>query len=152
MGCVIGSPFAVDPSLISPGQREKLIPCVALRCVSDPRIRYPTTMFWYRRRGCPDGCGTLGRRLGGNDASRRGGVERFEWYCTPKHVSWLSMAESELSVLSGQCLDRRIPDRQTLTEEVAAWEDRRKRKHAKADWQFTTADARVKLKRLYPAM
>ena len=79
-------------------------------------------------------------------------VERFEWHYTPKHGSWLNMTESELSVLSGQCLDRRIPDKQTLTEEVAAWEDSRNRKHAKADWQFTTADARVKLKRLYPAM
>jgi hypothetical protein len=62
------------------------------------------------------------------------------------------MAESELNVLSGQCLDRRIPDRQTLTEEVAAWEDSHNKKHVKTDWQFTTADARVKLKRLYPAM
>ena len=79
-------------------------------------------------------------------------VERFEWHYTPKHGSWLNMAESELSVLSGQCLDRRIPDKQTLIEEVAAWEDSRNRKHAKADWQFTTADARVKLKRLYPAI
>jgi hypothetical protein len=79
-------------------------------------------------------------------------VERFEWHYTPKHGSWLNMAESELSVLSGQCLDRRIPDQQTLTEEVAAWEHARNKKHVKADWQFTTADARVKLKRLYPAM
>ena len=62
------------------------------------------------------------------------------------------MAESELSVLSGQCLDRRIADKQTLTEEVAAWETSRNKKHVKADWQFTTADARVKLKRLYPAL
>ena len=51
-------------------------------------------------------------------------VERFEWHYTPKHGSWLDMAESELSVLSRQCLDRRIPDKQTLIEEVAAWEDR----------------------------
>lgn len=58
------------------------------------------------------------------------------------------MAESELSVLSGQCLDRRIPDRQTLIEEVTAWQEDRNNNHAKADWQFTTADARVKLKRL----
>ena len=79
-------------------------------------------------------------------------VERFEWHYTPKHGSWLNMAESELSVLSGQCLDRRIPDKQTLTEEIAAWEHARNKKHVKADWQFTTADARVKLKRLYPAM
>jgi hypothetical protein len=79
-------------------------------------------------------------------------VERFEWHYTPKHGSWLDMAEAELSVLSGQCLDRRIADKQTLTEEAAAWEESRNKKHVKADWQFTTADARVKLKRLYPAL
>ena len=77
-------------------------------------------------------------------------VERFEWHYTPKHGSWLDLAESELSVLSGQCLDRRIADKQTLTEEVAAWEASRNKNHTKADWQFTTANARVKLKRLYP--
>ena len=79
-------------------------------------------------------------------------VERFEWHYTPKHGSWLDMAESELGVVSSQCLDRRIPDKQTLIEEVAAWEDDRNKNHAKADWQFTTADARVKLKRLYPTL
>ena len=79
-------------------------------------------------------------------------VERFEWHYTPKHGSWLDMAESELSVLSGQCLDRRIPNKLTLVEEVAAWEHSRNKKHVKADWHFTTADARVKLKRLYPAI
>jgi hypothetical protein len=79
-------------------------------------------------------------------------VERFEWHYTPKHGSWLDMAESELSVLSSQCLDRRISDKQTLIEEAAAWEARRNRHHTKADWQFTTIDARVKLKRLYPAL
>jgi uncharacterized small protein (DUF1192 family) len=78
-------------------------------------------------------------------------VERFEWHYTPKHGSWLDMAEAELSVLSTQCLDRRIADKKTLTEEVAAWEGSRNKKHTKADWQFTTADARIKLKRLYPA-
>ena len=62
------------------------------------------------------------------------------------------MAESELSVLARQCLDRRIPDKQTLSEEVAAWENDRNKAHSKADWHFTTDDARVKLKRLYPAM
>jgi len=77
-------------------------------------------------------------------------VERFEWHYTPKHGSWLDMAESELGVVTSQCLDRRIPDKQTLIEEVAAWEDDRNKNHAKADWQFTTADARIKLKRLYP--
>jgi hypothetical protein len=79
-------------------------------------------------------------------------VERFEWHYTPKHGSWLDMAESELSVLSSQCLDRRIPDKQTLIEEVDAWEANRNKHHTKADWQFTTADARVKLKRLYPTI
>ena len=70
-------------------------------------------------------------------------AERFEWHYTPKHGSWLNMAETELSVLSGQCLDRRIPDKAMLTEEAAAWTAQRNKKHAKADWQFTTADARV---------
>src|SRR5271166_3815560 len=70
-------------------------------------------------------------------------VERFEWHYTPKHGSWLDMAESELGVLASQCLDRRIADKLALTKEVAAWEERRNRKHTKADWQFTTADARV---------
>jgi hypothetical protein len=79
-------------------------------------------------------------------------VERFEWHYTPKHGSWLDMAESELAVLSTQCLDRRIPNKLTLTEEVAAWEASRNMNHAKADWQFTTADARIKLKRLYPTL
>ena len=79
-------------------------------------------------------------------------VERFEWHYTPKHGSWLNMAESELGVLSSQCLDRRIPDKETLIEEVAAWQNSRNKNHTKADWQFTTADARVKLKRLYPAL
>jgi uncharacterized small protein (DUF1192 family) len=79
-------------------------------------------------------------------------VERFEWHYTPKHGSWLDLAESELAVLSSQCLDRRIPDQQMLKDEVMAWESERNAKHATADWRFTTADARVKLKRLYPAL
>ena len=79
-------------------------------------------------------------------------VERFEWHYTPKHGSWLNMAESELAVLSSQCLDRRIPDKSKLISEVAAWEKARNKYNAVADWQFTTADARVKLKHLYPAI
>ena len=79
-------------------------------------------------------------------------VERFDWHYTPKHGSWLNMAESELSVLSSQCLDRRIPDKDELRDEVAAWQADRNKHHAKADWQFTTDDARVKLKRLYPSL
>ena len=78
-------------------------------------------------------------------------AERFEWHYTPKHGSWLNMAESELSVVSSQCLDRRIPDKESLTSEIAAWQAARNTKHTKADWQFTTADARIKLKRLYPS-
>jgi hypothetical protein len=79
-------------------------------------------------------------------------VERFEWHYTPKHGSWLNMAETELSVLSSQCLDRRIPDKDALVIEISTWEAARNKHHAKADWQFTTADARVKLKRLYPSL
>ncbi len=77
-------------------------------------------------------------------------VERFEWHYTPKHDSWLDMAESELAVLSTRRLDRRIPDKPKLIAEVAAWERHRNTHHAKADWQFTTADPRIKLASLYP--
>lgn len=77
-------------------------------------------------------------------------VERFAWHYSPKHGSWLNMAESELGVLSNQCLDRRIADQTILSKEIAAWQKDRNKHHAKADWQFTTADARVKLKHLYP--
>jgi hypothetical protein len=77
-------------------------------------------------------------------------VERFEWHYSPKHGSWLNMAESELAVLSNQCLDRRIPGQETLIREIAAWKKDRNKHHTKADWQFTTADARIKLKYLYP--
>ncbi|MDP2618950.1 MAG: IS630 family transposase [Hyphomicrobiales bacterium] len=79
-------------------------------------------------------------------------VERFEWHYTPKHGSWLNLAESELGVLSSQCLDRRIPDKQTLIEEIAAWEHDRNAHHTKSDWHFTTKDARTKLKHLYPSI
>lgn len=77
-------------------------------------------------------------------------VERFEFHFTPKHGSWLNMAEIELSVLVRQCLDRRIPDKQTLIREVMAWVMQRNAEVVKVHWQFTTADARIKLKWLYP--
>jgi len=79
-------------------------------------------------------------------------VERFEWRYTPKHGSWLDMAESELAVLSSQCLDRRIPDKQTLAAEVAAWQTARNKNNAKADWHFTNQEDRIKLKHLYPSI
>ena len=79
-------------------------------------------------------------------------VERFEWHYTPKHGSWLDLAESELGVLSAQCLDRRIADKQTLIDEIAAWQNDRNINHAKSDWHFTTKDARIKLKHLYPSI
>jgi hypothetical protein len=77
-------------------------------------------------------------------------IERFEFHYTPKHGSWLNMAEIELSALVRQCLDRRIPDKDSLIREVKAWEDQRNSEVIKVHWQFTTADARVKLKSLYP--
>ncbi len=77
---------------------------------------------------------------------------RVEFCHTPKHGSWLNMAEIELSILSRQCLDRRIPDMDTLKREVTAWQDNRNHEETWIDWRFTTADARVKLKRLYPSI
>lgn len=79
-------------------------------------------------------------------------AERFEWHHTPKHGSWLNMAEMELSVIARQCLDRRIPDLTTLAQEIQAWEKNRNTAVVKVDWQFTTADARIKLKKLYPTI
>jgi len=77
-------------------------------------------------------------------------AERLEIHYTPKHGSWLNMAEIELSALKGQCLDRRIPDMSIMKAEVAAWEKDRNNNAKKIVWQFTTPDARIKLKRLYP--
>lgn len=79
-------------------------------------------------------------------------LNKLEFHYTPKHGSWLNMAEIELSVLARQCLDRRIPDQETLKQEVAAWEQDRNRAATTVDWRFTTADARIKLKRLYPSI
>jgi hypothetical protein len=78
-------------------------------------------------------------------------TDRLELHPTPKHGSWLNMAEIELSVLAEQCLDRRLADRATLEREVTAWETARNTTNRGIDWRFTTADARIKLKHLYPA-
>lgn len=79
-------------------------------------------------------------------------TERLAIHYTPKHGRWLNMAETELSVLAKQCLDRRIPDPTTLTQAVAAWEQQRHAAKCRVNWRFTTQDARIKLKRLYPSI
>jgi hypothetical protein len=78
--------------------------------------------------------------------------DRFEFVYTPKHGSWLNMAEIELNVLTGQCLKRRMDDIEFVRKEVLAWENNRNNKNAKVNWQFTTEDARIKLVRLYPTL
>lgn len=77
-------------------------------------------------------------------------LDRLEFHFTPKHGSWLNMAETEFSVLMRQCLNRRIPDEDTLIQEVTAWQEARNRVTSTINWRFTTDDARIKLKRLYP--
>jgi hypothetical protein len=77
-------------------------------------------------------------------------LDRLEFHYTPKHGSWLNMVEIELSVLSEQCLDNRIPDEDSLRREIAAWEAPRNEQQATVHWRFDTPNARVKLKRLYP--
>jgi hypothetical protein len=79
-------------------------------------------------------------------------TDKLELHYTPKHGSWLNMAEIELSVLAGQCLDRRLADRATLQREVAAWQAACNRAGRGVNWRFTTEDARIKLKHLYPAI
>ena len=86
----------------------------------------------------------------GPDEARRI-AEKLAFHYTPKHGSWLNMAEIEFSVLSRQCLSRRISDQQTLKREIQAWQNRRNNQRATVKWQFTTEDARIKLKRLYPS-
>ena len=78
--------------------------------------------------------------------------DRFEFIYTPKHGSWLNMAEIELNVLTKQCLNRRIDNRDEIESEVKAWQNNRNIKDAKINWQFTTKDARIKLHRLYPSI
>jgi hypothetical protein len=77
-------------------------------------------------------------------------AKRIEWHYTPEHGSWLNIAEIELSVLQLQCLNRRIPDKETLALETGTWEQSRNNTHTTVKWHFTTADARIKLRRLYP--
>lgn len=79
-------------------------------------------------------------------------AERLEIHHTPKHGSWLNMAEIELAVLSGQCLDRRMDDRATVSEEVGAWNVDRNAAGKGVNWRFTTTDARIKLTHLYPSI
>lgn len=78
--------------------------------------------------------------------------DRFEFVYTPKHGSWLNMAEIELNVLIGQCLNRRIDDIEVVRKEVQAWQEFRNNRDAKVNWQFTAKDARIKLSRLYPTL
>lgn len=77
-------------------------------------------------------------------------LRQLEFHHTPVHGSWLNIAEVELAVLARQCLNRRIPDIATMTRETSAWQARRNHRQAVIDWRFTTGDARIKLKRLYP--
>ncbi len=85
-------------------------------------------------------------------AEARRVARKLEWHYTPEHGSWLNMAECELSVLARQCLNRRMADAATLEHEVAVWEAKRNAARVTIDWQFTTADARIQLKRLYPEL
>ena len=133
---VTGRRAAVDYAQALKDLSDKHFPGAAKIVLVQDNLSTHTTASLYAAFPAPEA-----RRLAG----------RFEWHYTPKHGSWLDMAESELGVLSNQCLDRRIPDRQSLEREAAAWQHNRNKHHAKADWQFTTQDARVKLKKLYPS-
>jgi hypothetical protein len=79
-------------------------------------------------------------------------TRKLEFHYTPQHGSWLNMAECELAVLAQQCLDRRLPDSETLSREIAAWQAARNLTHTRINWCFRTTDARIKLKRLYPSV
>ena len=96
------------------------------------------------------GLGALSEAFEAEEAHRL--AARFAWHDTPEHGSWRNIAACERSVLAAQCLDRRIPDMAALSREVTAWEERRNRACRKVVWHFTTAEARIKLRRLYPVI
>jgi hypothetical protein len=102
-----------------------------------------------------ESCKQLAKEIRAPEAAKPGEPSRedyqYERNGTPKQGSWLNMAEIELSVLLRQCLDRRIPEQETLKSEIAAWQNRRNESANKIEWRFTTQDARIKLKHLYPA-
>ena len=109
---------------------------------------------WPNGVACP-GCGSL--KLSSlyeafEPAEARRIAERLEIHYTPKHGSWLNMAEIEIGVLALQCLDRRIANQDILRGEVNAWQNQRNRDVIRVDWRFTTEDARIKLKSLYPSI
>ena len=79
-------------------------------------------------------------------------AERLEVHYTPKHGSWLDMAEIEIGVMSRQCLNRRIPDQEILRIEIETWQEQRNQEMVRVNWRFTTEDARIKLKSLYPSI
>ena len=79
-------------------------------------------------------------------------VDKFEFHYTPKHGSWLNMAEIELSILSRQCLNRRLANQEILKSEIKKWQDKRNNEEHKINWRFTTTDARIKLRKLYPSI
>lgn len=91
---------------------------------------------------------SLYQRFGAAEAHRL--AQKFEWHYTPEHGSWLNVAECELSVMARQCTSRRIPSKSILATELAAWQSDRNLHTAKINWQFTTADSRIKLRKLYP--
>jgi hypothetical protein len=84
-------------------------------------------------------------------AEARGLLDKIEWHYTPKHGSWLNMAETEIGIMNGQCLNRRLESQQRIATEVAAWEDKRNAQQARIHWTFTLAVARQKLRKLYPS-
>ena len=114
-------------------------------------IHMPARSFWFRTISAPIPWHRFMRHSFQKAEARRL-AERFEWHYTPKHGSWLDIAESELGVLSSQCLDRRVPDKESLIEEVAAWQAHRNKHNTEANWQFATEQARIKLRHLYPSI
>ena len=131
------------------GRRARRDFARVLRDIADehfPRQKTVLVMDSLNTHRLPALCGTFEP----DEAPRLAG--RFEIRHTPKRGSWLNMAEIEINVLSRQCLSRRIPDRETMVSEVAAWQERRNASAKPVDWRFKTADARVRLKSLYPSI
>ena len=130
------------------GTRARVDFAGAVRALLDGRYKYATKVVLVLDNPNTHSVASLYAAFPPAGAKRL--ADRLEIHHTPKHGSWLNIAECERSVLGRQCLDRRIPDRDVLAREVATWECDRNTAGSGVDWQFTTADARIKLQRLYP--
>jgi hypothetical protein len=148
--CMMCEPLAGQREVLVTARRTAVDSAEAIRPLVDVRSPRAATIVLMQDTLTTHTLASLYEAFPPEEARRL--IERLEVHSTPQHGSWLHMAEIALGVLRRQCRDRRLPDFSTWQGEVAAWQGDRNAERVRVDWQFTTADARVKLKRLYPML